>query len=397
MNKSEAIGSFHFNESLTVTGGAEEYISNIYHELIKTGESIALASGRDERFAYPNSSYYIPQTNFSPTSDERISNEQTATHISEIMCECGLGLVHLHNIANLELFRIVNNKYPVVKTVHDYRSICPTEFHINHVNNACTIPMGVENCQSCNSSQDIRIKVEQLSKGIQLLTGFDLLITGSNYVKDQLKANGIPEDKVRVIPFFTPAIDVSPNELTDNRYASDLLFVGRIIREKGVRELIETVGQMQKQVTLTICGNGPDLDYCKKLAQSDKLDDRIKFVGWTERKQLLRYYWNTKIVMVPSIWPEPFCLVGLEAMQMGKPIIAFSSGGINEWLEDNENGFLVEPGNSRAMADKVDYLIKHPLSAIRMGEIGAKILKEKFSIDQHVHDLTQTYREIGRI
>lgn len=93
------------------------------------------------------------------------------------------------------------------------------------------------------------------------------------------------------------------------------------------------------------------------------------------------------------MWPEAFGLVGLEAMKNKKPVVAFDSGGIADWLYDGENGYLVPRGDTVFFADRIKFLLENPQIAEEMGERGYEILVSKFTKEAHIDKLLQYYYE----
>ena len=79
-----------------------------------------------------------------------------------------------------------------------------------------------------------------------------------------------------------------------------------------------------------------------QLASKLKISDRVVFTGRVDHEKLESYYAAARLVVVPSRWPEPFGMVGIEAMARGRPVVAFDTGGIGDWLEDRvKRGCLV--------------------------------------------------------
>ena len=93
------------------------------------------------------------------------------------------------------------------------------------------------------------------------------------------------------------------------------------------------------------------------------------------------------LVAVPSIWDEPFGLVGLEAMAHSLPVVAFDVGGISEWLTGGETGLLVPRRDTHAFARALDALLRDSERAREMGAAGARLLREHFSQAAHLNRL----------
>ena len=94
---------------------------------------------------------------------------------------------------------------------------------------------------------------------------------------------------------------------------------------------------------------------------------------------------------VPSIWPEPFCISGIEAAFFGKPAVAFNVGGISDWLIDAETGFLVEPYKKKEMAEKIVDLISDPGKTLEMGKKAQKMCFEKYNPQKHIERLLSIF------
>jgi len=384
-------GSLHLNESLLHTGGAEGYILDLAKSFQKQNISICLATGQSENLELPKISYLIPGI------QERQSRQDLDTNvglIKQIMEDNNLNIVHLHSIDNPELYSELSTTFPIIRTIHDSRVVCPTEFRIDNNQNLCATSIG-SNCLNCSEN---KISIDQFNnskESLESLETLDLLITPSNYIKNQLVINGISENKIEVLPLFAP-LDLNPQPIVDINHASDILFIGRIIKSKGLREAISSLSKIDHEYNLVVCGDGPDLDICRSMATDLGVSDRIKFVGWTNKKEKEMYLAGTKVVVFPSMGPESFGLVGLEAMFYQKPVVAFNSGGINQWLENGENGFLIERGNTDQMAEYLNKILVSKSLRNEMGTKGRIILDTEFSLEKHISGLMEIYSRVKR-
>ena len=125
-----------------------------------------------------------------------------------------------------------------------------------------------------------------------------------------------------------------------------MLFAGRMTPLKGGHVLIAAAARatrlLGRPVRIIMAGDGPQKEAWRSLAASLGVPARADGVGRSEDRA--RVYGRGLLVAVPSLWPEPFGLVGLDAASLGRPAVAFDVGGIREWLTDGLNGRLVEPG-----------------------------------------------------
>jgi glycosyltransferase involved in cell wall biosynthesis len=95
-----------------------------------------------------------------------------------------------------------------------------------------------------------------------------------------------------------------------------------------------------RRVLLTMAGEGPELARCQRAAS--KLGVSVAFPGWVGAEQRLELLRNTDVLIVPSQWPEPFGMVGVEGGSVGVPAVAYRAGGIVDWLRPGESGELAE-------------------------------------------------------
>jgi len=107
-------------------------------------------------------------------------------------------------------------------------------------------------------------------------------------------------------------------------------------------------------------------------------------VPWQTQENLHKIYRHLDICVVPSLWPEPFGIVAVEAMACGRPVIATRVGGLQEIVVDGETGFLVDPGDSEGFAQKLELLMDDPELRARMGQKGRERALENFTYDHIV-------------
>ncbi len=137
-----------------------------------------------------------------------------------------------------------------------------------------------------------------------------------------------------------------------NEEAEDyLLFVGRIVPEKGVREAIQVAIRTNKQ--LIIIGQLPPTSYSYFDTHiKPYLSDKILYIGPIDKEQLSKYYQKAQALLMPIQWEEPFGLTMAEAMSCGTPVIAFNRGAAAEIVKDGKTGFIVD--NTAKMIEAVD-------------------------------------------
>jgi glycosyltransferase involved in cell wall biosynthesis len=218
----------------------------------------------------------------------------------------------------------------------------------------------------------------------------DLFITLSNFTKNKA-INDVNPIKTIYTPINLPkysAIESSNN----------ILFVGRVEKIKGVRYLIEAVPLIIKKIPniqLYIVGDGHEKNSLFKLVNDIGLSNNIHFIGWQKNEDLKRYYKIASVIIIPSIWPENFPSVCLEAMSFGRPVIGTRVGGIPEIIDDKVNGYLVKPKDSVQIAEKVTKLLLDK-NLLKFMSKNARIKSEKYNVENYVTEIEEVYQDIRR-
>jgi glycogen synthase len=151
-----------------------------------------------------------------------------------------------------------------------------------------------------------------------------------------------------------------------------LLYLGRIDRRKGIATAVRALLHLPPEAVLEIVGGGDD-EYRAELediVSEYALSDRVRFSSYP-RDQLAAVYASADVVVFPVVWEEPFGLVPLEAMSVGRPVVATGTGGSAEYLRDGVNCLLFEPiDDPAALADRIRDLAEDPGLRARLVEQG---------------------------
>lgn len=299
-------------------------------------------------------------------------------------------IVHLHNIDKASpsvLFLL--NKYPTIVSLHG------PEIYIKQLLLWCLMPThfhdGEYNKEKLTITGKLHYIYHVFVQRYLYLLGFnnvDLFIVHSdyilNYVKNDLKPIVKIKDYIKILNF---------KKYSENY---NLLFVGRIEKVKGIDVLIKAMSLIIKKypnAKLTIVGEGEFKKEIDLLTKKLNLTNNISFIGSINHNNIQKYYHQSSIVLMPSIWPEAFGKVGLEAMSTGRPIIASRVGGIPEWLENGETGYLVDPGVPEQIAEKVIKLLSDRELLVNMGR-KARYKAEEYSVDKYVNEIENIYTNI---
>lgn len=182
----------------------------------------------------------------------------------------------------------------------------------------------------------------------------------SRHMAEEFVRHGISRENVRVAP---PPIAAPSAAVASPPRAGEpwrIAFLGRFDVTKGAGVLIDAMPQAARRLGvplhLSLVGDGPERAALERHAARVRSDGvSIAFTGWLSRDRVDREVAGHHLLVMPSLWPEPFGLVGLEAGAIGLPAVAFDVGGIPDWLEDGVAGVLVRgvPRAANRLADGI--------------------------------------------
>lgn len=224
------------------------------------------------------------------------------------------------------------------------------------------------------------------------------VIVNSNFMKGDLqRLFGLPFEKINVIPNginLTNFNGIERDYDFRRNYAMDnekiILFLGRLVYEKGIQHLISAMPKILKgyhDAKLVIAGKGGMLDDLKAQVSSMGLDNKVCFAGYLNSKQVCKMYKAADISVFPSTY-EPFGIVALEAMLAGNPVVVSDVGGLNEIVTHGVDGMKSYAGNPNSIADSILALLyDHQLCDNIVKKAKAKVREEynwtKIAQDTH--------------
>ena len=225
----------------------------------------------------------------------------------------------------------------------------------------------------------------------------DAIRTISNATRSLIPIKGKP---IYQFPAFTDLDlfqDAYEKHKLDKKKSQDILFVGSIIRLKGVDDLMtafEMIAEKHKNARLIFAGEGTKLEELQKRVISDSLSDRVSLTGHLAQQELAELMANSYCLVLPSL-TEGLGRVLIEAMACGLPLIGTEVGGIPELIEDKVNGLLIPPSNPNELALALDWILSHPEEAEKMGEQGKQRVETIFSIDIYAAEYERMIYEVA--
>lgn len=304
-------------------------------------------------------------------------------------------VIYMHKWEELQsIEKMIGSGVPVIRMVHDHDLYCLRSYKYNPLTrNICTRPASGYCVFPClaplkrNREGGFPIKLVSYGRKVReigLNRKLRRLVAASEYIKHELVINGFDPAHIELLPPVPPVGPVGASNFGDRNL---LLFAGQIVRGKGVDVLLQALARVRGRFEAVIAGDGSHRGHCEKLAVRLGLQTRVKFLGFVKPAEMSSYQREATAVLVSSVWPEPFGLVGLEAMRQGLPVVAFDAGGIRDWLQDGENGFLVPWMDVDGYAAAVDRLLADKELARRLGEAGRARAARDFDFGNYISKL----------
>jgi glycosyltransferase involved in cell wall biosynthesis len=222
----------------------------------------------------------------------------------------------------------------------------------------------------------------------KVLSLADVIISPSEYYIDGSRFLGRYRAKIVAIPYGVNIaefdIPYSKDECRDKLELpideNIILFVGALSLYKGPDVLLKAMPKIIKEVPntrLIFAGSGEMKEELEMLSKRLDIEKHVKFAGFVEKKVKTMYYKAADIFCLPSTMnTESFGIVNLEAMACSVPIVASNIGGIPGVVKDGENGLLVPPGDTNALADTMIYLLENEEVREKMGKNGRKKVED---------------------
>jgi glycosyltransferase involved in cell wall biosynthesis len=305
-------------------------------------------------------------------------------------------VVHIHNlfprISPSIYYACRREGVPVVQTLHNYRLLCAGA-ELYRDGKVC------EECLDHGVMRGVRYGCYQGSKlGTAVLTIMvdvhrrartwtnmvDCYIALTEFSRNKLIAGGLPADRIRVKPNF-----VLPDPGMKSGAGEYALFVGRMVKSKGVPSMLEAWEKLSV-VPLHIVGDGP----CKEQIESAKSAGKLSSVmyrGRLPRAETLAAMKKARFLVFPSEWYEGFPVTIAEAFACGVPVVASRLGAMQEIIADGVTGLHFEAGNIEDLRQKAEWAWEHPAEMQDMGRRGRREFERKYMAEQNIRMLEEAY------
>jgi glycosyltransferase involved in cell wall biosynthesis len=227
----------------------------------------------------------------------------------------------------------------------------------------------------------------------------DLYTFGSPVIKEEYAKFGIKENLAIILPAFIDFLvfqSTIPFLCEKREKSFHLLYVGRLIREKGLDVLLNAMQFLRDcDLVLDVVGVGPNKNQFIELSQKLHIIDRVSWYPWVEKKSVGAVYRHAQVFISPAIWREPFGMTTVEAMFFGIPVVVSSDTG-PAWIVGEDAGRVFKNGNPVDLAAQIKILYNDKELRNRLSQMGSKRV-EDFQADKNADLLALELRRLLEI
>ena len=372
-----------------VVGGISRVVYDLSHRLKKDGHEVTVVTYRDGEVPYYEDdkgvkvyrvdNYMIQPNNFIDWILQL--NFNMVERASQIIAEQGkFDVIHAHDWLVANAAKTLKHSFdiPIVATIH---------------------------ATEAGRNSGIREPNQKYINDTEWMLTYEAneVIVNSNYMKSEVqRLFGLPFEKINVVPN-----GVNLNKFTGmdrdysfrRKYAMDnekiILFMGRLVYEKGVQNLIAAMPKVlasYHDAKLVIAGKGGMLDELKAQADYLGISNKVYFAGYMNGKDVERMYKAADISVFPSTY-EPFGIVALEGMLAERPIVVSDAGGLGEIVEHRVTGMKSYCGNPNSIADSILELLFNPELCDNIVKNAKIKVKENYNWQKIAQDTHFTYQK----
>lgn len=306
----------------------------------------------------------------------------------EVVMDNEFDIIHGHDWLVAYAARVLKHSYklPLVATIH------ATEAGRNH---------------------GLHSPLQNFIHSIEWFLGYESwkVIVCSKHMEGEVKGLfGLPQDKIVKIPNGVYVKQFSKLDNFNHNRNIDLLaslirenekvlfFVGRLVREKGVHILIDSIPLLLQEfpeIKLIVAGTGPMEGQLKHQVKRLGLEHKVHFTGYIDDTLLKQLYKRANIAVFPSLY-EPFGIVALEAMASATPVIVSDTGGLSEIVNHGKNGLKFITGSANSLADQIKTILRDEKFAQRLAAVASENVINEYdwsSIAKKTHAVYENIKE----
>jgi glycosyltransferase involved in cell wall biosynthesis len=385
-----------FNRSaLPLGGGMNRLAIDTARRLRASGHEVALVHARDGG-QFDGTGYLYDDLDY-----RLMPRDEKALRLEAIIEDFAPDVIQLHGVGNTLLDGWLAARRPTVRFVHNHDFYCsgrlmtlqrPMEpCHRAH-GRGCAASHLLRGCGSANPAVNF-VRYRAVNRSLPALRSLHGLQVMSDSVGRQLEANGIAPEKIVRLPLYAPvwpAADSGPSSSLRT-----ILHVGGLLDHKGVWMVVRMLRELPADVQLVLAGGGREKEVLESHVRRRGLGSRVRIVGEATPEQWSFLYRESTLVVMPVLWNEPLGLDGLAAMAHGKPVVAFETEGIRQWLRHGETGLCIDFGDRAGFRAAVRELIDDRPKLREFGLKAREVWRERFTARAYLDALLAHYQLVA--
>ncbi len=388
--------------------GTEVYLFELMELLRSRGHEVALFSMADPRGGTtPYDRHFVPHVDFNAESGlwdkarkagHAVYSWNARRRLRAMIREFQPDLAHVrniyHHLSPSILWELKEQGIPVIYHLNDFKLLCPS-YNLISDGEAC------EDCKggafwhalkpSCHPGMGARITLVGEAYTHRCLGTYrkcvDLFLAPSEFVRSKFVEHGWNADRFEVLPHFQ---EVHP--VTAPPADRQILYFGRLSREKGIRDLLHAMVQVPG-AQLVIAGDGPERGELEQFVGQQKLTNVI-FIGHVDKARRDQLISESLFTVFPSHAYETLGKTILESYAQGRAVVASDLGSRRELISDGKTGLLYRTGDSRQLAHAIRFLMERPDLALQMGLAGREFVRKYHTPEGHYQRLSDLYAHV---
>jgi len=387
-----------------MVGGVEKYLQGILPRLAQRSHHLALL------YEYR----FDPEREGIDTLDLGIPS----LGIQEVGTDAGLQFVHnwkpdvvySQGLEDAGLQSALLSEYPNVLYAHNYVGTCASgeKCHAfpnpqpcdRHFGPACLVLYYPRRCGGLHPATMWKMYQRAAERNAQL-PRYAAVLVASTHMRREYVRHGVQSEKIHLAALPNPNEGEQVHAVVPRTPSrGNLLFLGRLTKLKGAAELLRAIPLAEKQLgrplAVTVAGDGPERVRLQEFAERNSL--RAEFTGWVASVRKADLIALSDLLVVPSLWPEPFGLVGIEVGTHELPTVAYDVGGISDWLIPGYSGELApgHPPTVDGLAQAICRALSDPSHYAALCS-GAREVAGRFTLAAHILKLESTLETILEI
>jgi len=355
----------YLTDRLTHRGGAPHHLLDVIEAMAAEHHVTIAAGAKDQAVCLPEGVAFKRINGLRSNAD----NAKSVHGLNDLLKWADL--THIQNVMN-PLALAMATEHNCIVTVQDHRVFCPGPGKTLPGGDPCHDTMSEDLCSGCLPEASHRAHMLSLTQArLDAIKNARRILVLSDYMRKALEQVGLK--RIDVLP---PPVKPGPKKASPGH---GFLLAGRVVKHKAPEVAYAAWKTSGTPQPLRIAGLGPETNTLQEAEQ----------LGWLDRDELRTVMAESRALLFPSRWQEPFGIVGAEALAMGTPVIVHPTGGMMDWCR--QGCLLVR--SEHQMVSAIQYLDSNPAAALALGREGSIHINHHFSPQIVAKKLQTIYSE----